>query len=143
MFLEQPHRTVRSYAILRESVGKDSFVPGQRLEPYYLSAFAAYRLEFYFRNLRLDPKYKLARYQLLLALRLAATPERPPKPNENAMEKYCEPILEQLWDLEKSDKLLAKATEVITNVSGGKLDRDLLHSEPFTKNVRSAFGLKT
>jgi hypothetical protein len=142
MFLELPHRTVRGYATLRESVGKDSFVPGQRLEPYYLSAFAAYRLEFYFRNLRLDPKYKLARYQLLLALRLAATLERPPKPSENAMEKYCEPILEQLWDLEKSDRLLLKAIEVIAEVSGGQFERDLLHSEPFTKNVRTAFGLK-
>jgi AIPR protein len=142
MFLELPHRTVRGYATLRESVGKDSFVPGQRLEPYYLSAFAAYRLEFYFRNLRLDPKYKLARYQLLLALRLAATPERPPRPNENAMEKYCEPILEQLWDLDKSDGLLAKATDVIAKVSGGQFERDVLHSEPFTKNVRAGFGLK-
>ena len=113
----------------------------QAKEPYYLSAFAAYRLEFFFRNARLDPKYKLARYQLLLALRLAANPERPPRPNENAMEKYCEPILEQLWDLDKSDKLLTKAIEVMAKVSDGKFDRDLLHSEPFTKSVRAAFGL--
>jgi hypothetical protein len=104
---------------------------------------AAYRLEFYFRNGKMEPKYKPARYHLLLAARLAANPSRPPRPTENALEKYCEPIVEQLWDVGKAEELFAHAKEVVEQVAGGNFDRDVIRTEPFTKQVKAHFGLKT
>lgn len=141
VFLEQPHRTTRNYAALRENVGKEIFAPGERLEPYYLSAFAAYRLEFYFRNGKMEPKYKPARYHLLLAARLAANPARPPRPTENALERYCEPIIEKLWDVGKAEELFAHAKEVVEQVAGGNFNRDIIRTEPFTKAVKAHFEL--
>jgi hypothetical protein len=144
MFLEQPHRTTRNYAALREAVGKDIFAAGQRLKPYYLSALAAYRLEFYFRNGKMEPKYEPARYHLLLAARLTASANQPPKATENKMkmEKYCEPILERLWDIDKAEELFAAAKEIIEDVAKGNFDRDVIRTEPFTKEVKSRFKLE-
>jgi hypothetical protein len=140
MFLEQPHRTTRNYAALRESVGREIFAPKERPEAYYLSAFAAYRLEFYFRNGKLEPKYKPARYQFLLAVRLAASSERPPKSSENSIEKYCDPILETLWDADKAEELFAKAKETVEAAAKqspqGKFS-DIVRTEPFTTKVKS------
>lgn len=136
IFLEQPHRTTRNFAALRENVGKDILVPSHRLEPYYLSAFAAYRLEYYFRNGRLAAKYKPARYHILLAARMLVSPDRPPKASENKMEKFCAPILEQLWSQTKTNALLARAAEVVAKAASDNFDRDVIRTEPFTKRVK-------
>jgi hypothetical protein len=70
MFLDEAHRTTRNYASLKAKVGKDIFGKGDRLEPYYTAAFALYRLEYLFRNAKLDAKYKAARFHILMATRL-------------------------------------------------------------------------
>ena len=45
IFMEIPHQATRRYTSLRESVGRDIFAKGQKLEPYYVSAFSAYKLD--------------------------------------------------------------------------------------------------
>jgi hypothetical protein len=50
MFRNLPHRTTRNYKTLLRDVGTDIFNKEHRLEPYYVAAFAYYRLEFLFRN---------------------------------------------------------------------------------------------
>jgi len=65
MFLEEPHRTSRSYARVAAQVGTEIFAEGHRLEPYYAAGFALYKLEYMFRNSRIEPKFKPARYHLL------------------------------------------------------------------------------
>ena len=65
MFLATPHETARRYTSLRERVGKEIFAKGQRLESYYLAAYAAYKLDVNFRTGRIDPKLKSARFQIL------------------------------------------------------------------------------
>jgi hypothetical protein len=141
MFLEEPHRTTRNYAALRERVGKDIFALGHRLEPYYLSAFALYRLEYYFRSGRIEPKLKPARHHILLAARLLASGEKPPRANENKMEKYCQPVLKKLWDIDQSDALFTEAATIITTAAEGDFHRDKIRTEPFTKKIMQHFGL--
>ena len=67
MFMEVPHQTTRRYKSLKDSIGKDIFAKGQQLLPYYVAAFAAYKLDVNFRTQRIDPKLKAARYHILLA----------------------------------------------------------------------------
>ncbi|HLI98452.1 MAG TPA: AIPR family protein, partial [Bradyrhizobium sp.] len=69
MFLGEPHNTVRSYKKLSERVGQDIFIRDHKLYPYYTSSYALYILEFLFRNQKIDAKYKIARFQILLAVR--------------------------------------------------------------------------
>ena len=50
MFLNDPHRAARYYSDLRAQVGTKIFNEDHKLEPYYVAAFAFYKLEFLFRN---------------------------------------------------------------------------------------------
>ena len=79
MFLDVPHQTTRSYKAIKGSVGKEIFAKGQKLDPYYVSAFAYYRLDVNFRTQRIEAKLKPARFHILLAVRLLANPEVVPR----------------------------------------------------------------
>ncbi len=136
MFLGEPHRTTRNYAALRDKVGNEIFAPAHRLEPYYLAAWAAYSLEFYFRNGKLEPKYKPARYHILLALRLLSSSEQLPGPGENKMEKYCQAVLKKLWDQNETDELFGLAVTAVDKAAKGNFHRDNIRTEPFTESVK-------
>lgn len=58
MFLDFAHRASRYYADLRAQVGDRIFNEHHKLEPYYVSAYAYYKLEFLFRNGALPVYYK-------------------------------------------------------------------------------------
>jgi hypothetical protein len=135
MFLEEPHRTTRNYAALREKVGQEIFVEGHKLEPYYLSAWALYRLEALFRSGRLEAKYKPARFHILLAVRILANHAQPPRMNSHDMETYCSALTESLCDTTRADDLILRAARAIDDVAAGNFHRDNIRTEPFTKRV--------
>jgi len=135
MFLGEAHRTTRDFSALVAKVGREMFVDGDRLEPYYTAAFALYKLEYQFRNQRLDSKYKPARFALLYAARLLANPSPLPPRNSREMERYCAQIDSILWESNKADDLFASAAQVIEDVAGGKLDTDNVRTQPFTEAV--------
>ena len=137
MFLEVPHQTTRSYKALKGSVGKEIFAKGQKLDPYYTSAFAYYRLDVNFRTQRIDSKLKPTRFHILLALRLLANPDAPPRMNANQMEAYCDKITSILWDAAKADDLIARAARIVEEVAEGNLNRDNIRTLPFTEKVLS------
>jgi hypothetical protein len=137
MFLEEPHRTTRSYRALLERVGTAIFAPNDRMEPYYAAAFALYRLEYLFRNQALDSTFKPARFQILLAFRLLHAEPALPRMNSRDMEKYCSPLMELLWDAGKSEQAFTAAAEAVHHVSGGNFDSDLLRTLPFTKKLHT------
>lgn len=138
MFLDEAHRTTRNYSGIKAKVGTEIFGKGHRLEPYYTAAFALYRLEYLFRNSKLEPKYKPARFHILMAARLIASPEKTPLMNSNAMERYCTPIMERLWDTGRSDVLLNQAAMVVERAAAGDWNRDNIRTDVFTKKVVSA-----
>jgi AIPR protein len=136
MFREEPHRTTRTYRSLLGNVGKEIFGPSHRLEPYYAAAYAAYRLEFLFRNQLLDPKYKPARYHILFAARLAAAPSHPPRANSGDMRRYAETLMQLMWDASKADRLLQDAAAAVEVAAGGNFDRDHIRTQPFTDRLK-------
>jgi hypothetical protein len=138
MFLDEPHRTTRNFRTLLDRVGDTIFGDSHRLEPYYTAAFAYYRLEYLFRNQLLDAKYKPARFHILLAARVLANSDKPPQPNANAMEKYCETILKVLWDPNAAEELFAKAADLVDGVAQGNFDRDHIRTQPFTEALMKA-----
>jgi hypothetical protein len=134
-FFEEPHRTTRSYRALLSQLGTKIFVQGDRLEPYYYSASALYRIEFLFRNGQLDAKFKPTRYHVLMAARLLVQPTEPPKTNSHAMAKFCEPLIEQIWG-PTAELLLAEAGQIVDKAAGGNFDRDEVRTQPFTEKVK-------
>jgi hypothetical protein len=135
MFLQEAHRTTRNYSALKDKVGKEIFGKGHRMESYYTASFGLYKLEYLFRNGKLEPKYKPARFHILLAVRLLGNPAPLPRMNAREMEDYCEPILTALWDSPKCDELIVRAAEIVDAAAGSNFNRDNIRTEPTTKNV--------
>ena len=121
MFLQAPHSTIRTYKSLSDRVGKDIFVAGHKPDPYYTASYANYGLEFLWRNQRLDTKYKIARYQILLAFRLLVNPDALPPFNSAKIEAYCDPIKATLLDTQKAGENFVRAVGVIDEVAGNHL----------------------
>ncbi|MFZ0887431.1 MAG: AIPR family protein [Candidatus Binataceae bacterium] len=136
MFLEEPHRTTRNYSSLREKVGKEIFVEGHRLEPYYVSAWALYKLEYLFRSGRLDAKYKPARFHLLLAVRLLFNSGSLPQMNSKEMTVFCNALSEVLWDSARADAIFAKAVGAVDVATRGDFNRDIIRSQPTTERLK-------
>jgi hypothetical protein len=135
MFLAEPHRTARSYKLLDAQVGTGIFAEGHKLDPYYTAAFALYKMEYMFRNGRIDRIYRNARFQILLAARLLYDSGPLPRMNSREMEKYCSGLNNILWKPERSDRLFLSATIAVDEASDGNLERDNIHTQPFTEKL--------
>lgn len=136
MFLNEPHNTVRSYKALAERVGKDIFVQGHKFLPYYTSAYTLYLVEYLFRNQKVDSRFKVARYQILLASRILANKNPVPALNSRHVETYCKDICDKLWaGGTTSGKILFGAVEAVEAVAGKKFDRDPIHTAAFTEDL--------
>lgn len=132
IFLNLPHRTTRNYKALLRSVGTEIFHRDHRLEPYYVSAYAHYRLEYLFRSQTLSSEMKAARYHLLLAYRMLANPAPLPRFNSHDMELYCNLLMETLWDDAQYKNIFERSAFFVRKVASGNLHRDNIRTEPFT-----------
>jgi hypothetical protein len=138
MFLGEPHRTTRNYAALRAKVGAEIFGKDHRLEPYYVAAFALYRLESLFCTATLDPKYKVTRYHLLLTMRLLGNPAPLPQYfNSHDMERYCAVLRDILWDDQSTFALIDRSIEIINGAAEDDFARDNIRIEGFTNKVKN------
>lgn len=131
MFLDEPTRVTRNYKSIRGLVGDKIFKKGDRLEPYYVAAFAAYRLEFLFRNHYLDSSYKAARYHVLMAFRYLVNNQPWPHMNSHEMQRRCIEYMNALWETERSDALMRDAAQAVREVVlPAEFERDNIRTEP-------------
>jgi hypothetical protein len=135
IFLELPHRTTRNYKLLQKSFGTDIFNKNHKLEPYYVAAYAHYRLDYLFRSQVIASELKPARYHLLLAFRLLASNEIKPPLNSNEMQRFCESLMEILWDDDKTKVIFETAVTHVKKVAAGNFNRDNIRTETFTQNL--------
>jgi hypothetical protein len=140
VYLEEPHRTTRGYTNLRNRVGEDIFGELHQLAPYFASAYALYALEARFRSGAIDRTYKPARYHMLLALRLAFSPDRPDATNSRSLAQSAEKFVIELSDPALAEKLFAKAKTAIDFATGGNLDRDHVRTVGVTEKILEHFG---
>lgn len=143
IFLGEPQITTRSFRTLSDKVEKDFFLETDKVEPYYVAAFAFYKLEQMFNSKKIDGSYKAARYQILLAARLLMDNQPLPKMNSNDMVKRCENIQKFLWDSGKAEKLFLDAVQAVIEVAGANWNRDSIRTEPVTKAIFDSLGPKT
>ncbi len=137
MFLEEPHVAAKSYKTLRDRIGKDFFLETDKLDPYFVSALAAYRLEIQLRTKPLRV-YKSARYHLLMAMRLLLDAAPISKMNSNDMTKRCAPMIEALSDETKCNLLIKKAMSVIDKACAGNRSRDTVRTITITEAITKA-----
>lgn len=141
MFLAFPHRTTRNYKALLNIVGTDIFNKDHKLEMYYVSAYAHYKLEYLFRSGTIQAPLKTARYHLLYAFRLLITNNAPlPRPNSHEMARVCDTLMNALWNDEVARQTFTKAAELIIQSANDNLHRDNVRTEPFTELVKNAIS---
>ena len=132
IYLERPHRTTRNYKALLAEIGETIFKSTDRMEMYYVAAYAHYKLEYLFRNQTIAKELKAARYHMLLGFRLLAAARELPPFNSVEMRKYCEALLGVLWNDENSVSLFQQSAATVREVADGNLHRDNIRTEPFT-----------
>ena len=142
VFLNEPHRTTRDFKALRSKVGNEIFGDNHRLEPYYASSYAWYRLDFLWRNLHIPNEYKPARYHILLAVRLMIDPAPLSRMNSHEMERRANKFISLLHDSENADQLFREALGLIDEITDGNLDRDHVRTLPVTNALLNKFGLE-
>ncbi|HTV55513.1 MAG TPA: AIPR family protein [Terriglobia bacterium] len=135
MFLNEPHRATRNYKALKARVGTDIFAKDQKMELYYVSALALYRIEFLFRTKRLEAKYKPARYHILTAVRILIAGFEMPAFTANRMEAYCKTLSDTLQDQSKSEEYVLSAARIVEAAAAGNFHRDNIRTERFTQKV--------
>ena len=128
VFLEDPHRAGRYFATLRKIHEDRLFNDDHKLEPYFVAAFMAYRLEFLFRNNLLDTKYKVVRWHLLLAARAIASRSLDVPPlNSRKMGEFCRKIVNDIDETEEACATFELAAHTIETAFAGigkSLSRD-------------------
>lgn len=140
MFLDEPWRAGRYYKQLQRIRSDDIFAQSDLPFPYYVSAVALYRLDYFFRNQYVDVRYKPARYQMLMGVRhLLAGAESPPS-SKRKLEKYCDQIADTLWDQTEGPAAFQKLLPVVDSAveatePGGVLDRDTVRTQTFTDRI--------
>lgn len=138
MFLSEAHRAARYYSDLRAQVGTKIFNDSHKLEPYYASAYAYYKLEYLFRNNLLPVYYKPARFHLLMALRYALGGETMPSMTSNKITGYANQIAETLWSDDEAVTAFTKAIEIVDSaLEGVVLTRDTVKTQTFTDAVEA------
>jgi hypothetical protein len=142
MFLDEPWRAGRYYKELQKLRSDDIFQAGHSPHPYYASAVAGYRLDFFFRNAYLDVKYRPARYQLLMAIRHLIHGDITPPNTRVAFERYCDKIATIMWDQQEGPALVSGLLPVVdaavtATEEDGILDRDTVRTQQFTDLILS------
>jgi len=113
IFIEQPNQVGRYYKDLTPLIGKDIFAKNHEVHSYYTAAYIAYRLEFMFRNRRMDSDWKPFRFQLAMAARLILERRHTLDPNKRRSQQYCAVIDKVMFDPDEAQALFEKGTEVI------------------------------
>ncbi len=108
-------------------------------EPYYVAALALYRLEQLFKSKKIDSKYKAARFQLLLVVRMLIDPSSLPKMNANDMTKRSLHMAEYLQDEGACENIFNHAIQVINSLATN-WGRDTIRNEPITKAIFQKYG---
>jgi hypothetical protein len=139
MFLGLPQITTRRFRQLSAMVGEKMFCDSDKPEPYYVAALALYRLEQLFKDKTIEGKYKAARYQMLLAVRLLIDATPLPPMNANEMSKRCHSMTESLQDESACETIFGQASQIVDDIVPS-LNRDTIRNEPTTKAIYHHFG---
>ncbi|CAF1737766.1 AIPR family protein [Bacillus subtilis] len=112
MYLDRPNLASRFYGKLLEQLSESAFVANHQPMPYYTSAFALYKLEFYFRNKSLDSRFRKFRFHMLMMLKYYINNENLPNMDSKKINSYCENINKVLYS-SNALSIFKKLTNII------------------------------
>jgi AIPR protein len=141
--LDQPHRATGYVTDLLRALGTSHFVDAHRLEPYYASALAYWKLDNMFQT-RIPRELKPARWYLLMAFRhLALGGEPLGNLDSKKAARQASKLSKALEDDAKAFRLFTDAASVVRDVLAGQLDRDQLRGERPVSAMKAALDVRT
>ncbi|MFF1450678.1 AIPR family protein [Streptomyces sp. NPDC058274] len=141
MFLNEPSRAGRYYKELKETRESDLFQPTQSALAYYTSAATSYRVEWLFRNKRIDRKYAPSKYQLLMAVKVYLLGAGDLPQGNRLADRECKKILDVVWDPIASEELIQRLLPAVDQAalgedSSGVITRDTVRTQRFAETLR-------
>ncbi|MCX5493247.1 AIPR family protein [Kaistia dalseonensis] len=145
--LFQPQRAARDYRGILSEYENIIFLDDQDVRIYHAVAYLYYRLEFLWRNQRIESSYKTFRYYILAGIGLKLTNST----NVFSMKKgKLTAVAESLIETCKDEEVLKKAVEEVvgivherlkaTGVTGQERIRDAIRSEGFASAFREKYA---
>lgn len=141
--LYQPHRAARDYRGISAEYDKKLFLDDHDVRIYHAACFLYYRLEFLWRNQKIDSKHKTFRFYILCAVGLLVTRGQPVF---NMKKTKIEKVARQIIELSKDEKALkavvSKTYQVIERrlanmgIESQEKIRDTIRSESFSTEFR-------
>lgn len=126
MFLDEPHNVTSFFGsiVKRLNEGKTSIFDNDHVfAPYYTSAYCFYKLEYFFKKGLVDSSYKKVRFHIIMLFRIINSKDDMPFFNSKKMDKYCENLLEILYDDNKALKAFQNCIEIIDNSTFDKSEK--------------------
>lgn len=138
-FLDEPHRATRYYTTLYRQLGERMFANDHKLEIYYASAVAQYRLEYLLRTGGLLSTLRPVRYHLLHAARHLALGDSVPEFNSKRLPSVIDRYVDVLWDERRSMELFNVAAMTVFKVAqGAEFTRDFTKQSTLTQSITRA-----
>lgn len=140
MFLGEPAEVGHYAALLRERKN-DLYRVDHQPVVYYTAAAAAYRLEWMIRNRYISKDIGPARYHLLAAIKLKLLGTEPLPAAPKKVHERCERILETVWDMRRSERLMldllpAVQRSIDAELAAGVPLGEMVRTERFAERVR-------
>ena len=124
MFLDRAHQASRYYGNLLASIESRIFIDGHEPAAYYASAYALFKLEYYFRRFQIDNQLRPFKYHMLGIFRVLSAGTDMPLMSSNKFKKYCDEICQVLWDEARCLSIILDTERAIKDVLGHDYDRD-------------------
>ncbi|MDF5736839.1 MULTISPECIES: AIPR family protein [unclassified Nostoc] len=140
MFLDQAHNAGRYRANLQEETRKKIFLSAHDPIGYYVSAYAKFRLEAFFRKRQIEGKYKPFKYHMLNIFRIQVSGKDMPPINSNKFIKYCEDMEKTLSDENKCKEAFLRTTEIIDKAVNKNYDRASAKTITLSRTIKDFLG---
>jgi hypothetical protein len=140
MFLNEPAGASR-YVELKAARKNDLFRPGHHPLTYYTAAATYYRLEWLFRNRKVDRAYSPARYHLLAAVRWRLLGDTMLPTQPRALSVACNKILDRMWSPLAAEDLVTQllpAVDAALAAEGKTALSDAVRTQRFADRFRNA-----
>ncbi|MCX5887358.1 MAG: AIPR family protein [Proteobacteria bacterium] len=139
MFLDQPHTASGYFSKVYNNNREQMFISGHKFYPYYISSLTMYILESFFKTGKIDKKYRIARYHIIMIFKtLSQKLKTTPSLGSKKIEDYCEEIKKILLNTNKALKYFKKSIEILDSVPSINIgDQKTLYTAENTEALKS------
>lgn len=143
MFNQNPHLVTTYLGKLIEKIGDPGskiFEQDHQFIPYYMAGLALYRLDSLFNNGTIDNRYKKVRFYLLMLVPLIATKlDFPPLNSLKKCDKFCNPIIQKLNNIETCSTIFKTAKKIIDSSDVDVNDKEQLKARTMTDKILQTY----